>query len=379
MLKTLNSRLRPYSTQVSGDKVQRIISQIPIPKPQQAISSKEIVPSRAILEKAFSQAHSQTKLSISSTNFLTLVDQYIEATQEPESATEKLAQWHQNVLDQFDNNLEDIALVSKLLDTISRNKVMSLALYKVAADKGNHEGAFRLAKKLLEEGNGQNEAFSIITYLADNNHPDSMIYKAQAYMASKQYHIRARGIELLKQVNSPQASFMLGEAYRKTNVVRQDVEEAKRWHVRAAKGGVPASYFVLGNMLSKGLGTKNNKPDLPGALKMFELGAAAGHAESQYNAGMCYLQGTGTTKNADMAVDYLVLAAAQKFPVALLNLGKLFLEGAEVQRRVRRGRNYLHIAKECTKGVGDGFIGQQADMVLEKYAHLKDEKECVIL
>ncbi|KAJ2619164.1 Chitin synthase 4, partial [Coemansia sp. RSA 1290] len=300
MLKTLNSRIRPYSTlQVSGDKVQRIISQIPIPKPQNAISSKEIVPSRTILEKAFSQARSQKKLCISSTNFLALVDQYIEATQEPESASEKLAQWHQNVLEQFDNNLEDIALVSKLLDTISRNKVMSLALYKVAADKGSHEGAFRLAKKLLEEGKRESDAFSIITYLANNSHPDSMIYKAQAYMVSKQYHIRAHGIELLKQAaeSSPQASFMLGEAYRKTSVIGQDMEEAKRWHVRAAKGGVPASYFVLGNLLSKGLGTKDKKPDLPGALKMFELGAAAGHAESQYNAGMCYLLGTGTTKN----------------------------------------------------------------------------------
>ncbi|KAJ2847956.1 hypothetical protein IWW36_003578 [Coemansia brasiliensis] len=313
---------------------------------------------------------------------MSLVDQYIDTTRVSEDAEERLARWQRDVLEQFDNKHEDIALVSKLLDTISKNKAMSLALYKIAADKGNPEAAFRIAKALMkDEGDGERKGFGIIKSLAENNHPDSQIYIAHIYFASKKYHIRMRGIELLKRAaeHSPIAAFMLGEAYRKTNVGAQDVEEAKKWHVNAAKGGVSASYFILGNMLKNGLGTKDKKPDLSGSLEMFELGAAAGHAESQYNAGMCYLMGEGVAKDVNMAIDFLVLAAAQKFPVALLNLGKLFLEGVEVTRDVRRGRNYLNIAKDSTKNSGDGFIGQQADIVLEKYAHLKDEQQCVIL
>ncbi|KAJ1852278.1 hypothetical protein GGH12_005441 [Coemansia sp. RSA 1822] len=330
------------------------------------------------------QILSQTKVSISFDQLTTLAREFVAAHSDPSDTSVQLEAWRGRVMSEFSNSINDMCTVSRLLGKYSPDKAMAFALLKVAAECGDHDAAFNYGiqlsrgKIMIPGHNSIKAGILIIKTLSKLGHPMSQVTIAEIMFSSKDLNERTRGIEMMKKAaeGTPVACFKLGEVYRKTSVVPRDISLAKMWHIKSAKRGIAASYFTLGVILSTGEGVLDKKPDFAGALKMFELGAAAGNVESMYNAGMYHLEGKGTKKNAEMAVEYLVLAASQKFPIALLTLGKLFIEGAEVHRDLKRGRNYLAIAKEC--GGADGFIGKQADMVLEKHKHL-EQTQCIIM
>ncbi|KAJ2305187.1 hypothetical protein IWW55_002065 [Coemansia sp. RSA 2706] len=353
--------------------IQSAIARHPCPRAAASADIGTIIRNQRTLDKALATG----KLSIPAAQLVDLAQRYVDA-----NTTAQLEQWQDSVLPSFNLDITAIYHAARLFDLISADKGMAQALHKVAAEHGNADAAFAFGLALmrgqLRAPNGPAEGTRIVRALSDGGHPMSQIVVAEIYLNANAYARRAQGIALLEQAaaKSPVASYKLGEIYRRSDVVARDMDQAREWHVRAAKAGIADSYFHLGTMLASGEG-KKGASDLPGALRMYELGAAAGSVESQYNAGMCYLQGRGAAKNVDLAVEFLVLAAAARFPVALLNLGKLFVEGAEVPRDLRRGRNYLEIAKQCGGGA-DGFIGGEAEKVLEKHRHIK-EMQCVIL
>ena len=52
------------------------------------------------------------------------------------------------------------------------------------------------------------------------------------------------------------------------------------------------------------------------AVHYFKLAADRGHADAQYNLGICYYEGLGCEKSRDQAIEYLELAVRQKQPKA---------------------------------------------------------------
>jgi TPR repeat protein len=65
------------------------------------------------------------------------------------------------------------------------------------------------------------------------------------------------------------------------------------------------------NLLTEIMFAKGVEKNLEDAIWHFKLAAEAGHMEAQYNLGMSYLKGTGTSKNSEQALRYLEMASNQ--------------------------------------------------------------------
>ncbi|PIA15189.1 HCP-like protein [Coemansia reversa NRRL 1564] len=175
----------------------------------------------------------------------------------------------------------------------------------------------------------------------------------------------------------PAAAFKLADAYRKGSLAEGDIAAAIKWYTHAGKSGVVEAYFALGNMYSRGEGTSDGNPDYKAAFDMFEIAATRGNVESQYNMGHYYLEGKGVEKDPHLAAEYWGMAAAKRFPIALLNLGKLYAEGKELPQNIRRGKDLLNVAIECSGP--DGFIKSQAQSLLDRIEKQQRDTWCVIL
>ncbi|KAJ1726665.1 hypothetical protein LPJ61_005036, partial [Coemansia biformis] len=332
----------------------------------------DLVPQSAVLRRALDKA----KVSVSLERLEGLATGFLQANSARDVGPAMEA-WRRRVLSEFDGDMRSITVAANVCRQVSSDKSMAYALLKVAAEEGHANAAYHYSVLLgtlqISIPNGRNVGAQIIKRLAGINHPPSQIVLADRHFALGNHQA---GLELLHSAaqHSAVAAFKLGEVYRKASPA--DHEAAEHWYARAAERGLSDGYFMLGNMRSRG-DTSGGVPDYEAAFHMFEWAAAGGNAESQYNVGVYYLEGKGVERNPRLAAEYWAMAAAQRFPVALLNLGKLVAEGTEVPRDLRRARTLLTIAADCSGP--DGFIRDEATALLDRLDHVGKDTQCTIL
>jgi TPR repeat protein len=113
-----------------------------------------------------------------------------------------------------------------------------------------------------------------------------------------------------------------------------------------AKAGSPSAQTLLGVLLSRGLGVKQ---DLAAAADWYGLAGNAGDREALYALGQLYLDGQGVTKDPVKAADYFLKAADKGHPGAARELGYLLLEGKGEEKNAMLAAAYLRRAA----GFGD--------------------------
>lgn len=91
-----------------------------------------------------------------------------------------------------------------------------------------------------------------------------------------------------------------------------------------ARGGDAAAQTLLGMLLSRGLGVKQ---DFKEAAHWYEIAARNGDAEARYALGRFYLEGLGVPKDAAKAADYFEQAGEAGHSVAWRELAYLLLQG----------------------------------------------------
>ncbi|KAJ1894855.1 hypothetical protein LPJ66_004939 [Kickxella alabastrina] len=341
----------------------------------------DIVPSSQLLQKALSAAN----LGISQTKLMGLANRFVSINSTNADVSEPMEQWRKDVLDAFDSSLKDITRVAGMLVKLSNNKSLAFALYKVAAEEGYqnaaHYYAVILGTRSMKQKGGQSTSASIIRELVTAGHPPSYVVYADVLLAKATLESTLKAIALLERAAEAKlamASFNLGDIYRKGETIDKDYQKAAYWFAKAADQSAAEGYFMLGNMYSQGQATEDGKPDFEKAFVNFEKAALAGIVEAQFNVGGYYLEGKGVGKNANLAVEYWLMAAAKRFPIAALNLGKLFVEGKEVPKNIRRARDMLNLAIELTDP--EKIIEQHARALLAKLEHQKGKGDwCTIM
>ena len=113
-----------------------------------------------------------------------------------------------------------------------------------------------------------------------------------------------------------------------------------------AKAGSASAQTLLGVLLSRGLGVKQ---DLAAAADWYGLAGNAGDREALYALGQLYLDGQGVEKDPVKAVDYFLKAADKGQPGAARELGYLLLEGKGKEQNAMLAAAYLRRAA----GFGD--------------------------
>ncbi|KAJ1926820.1 hypothetical protein FBU59_007281, partial [Linderina macrospora] len=270
--------------------------------------------------------------------------------------------WRTTVLGVFHGDLKEITRAASLFAKLSPNKALAHALYKVAAEEGYQNAAYHYAVLLgtgtLQMAGGRAAGAQIIKELAQAGHPPSLMLLAETRVARGDASGARKLLENAASKGVAAAAFKLGSLLRDGKLgENQTAEAAIEWFEKAAKLGSPEGLFMVGTVHA-------GKEEFALALDYFERAAALGNVEAQYNVGLYYLQGTGCDKNAELAVEYWTMAAAERFPIAMLNLAKLLMEGKEVARDRKQARRLLEAAVEATDK--DGFIRDEATALMER-------------
>jgi uncharacterized protein len=108
-----------------------------------------------------------------------------------------------------------------------------------------------------------------------------------------------------------------------------------------AKGGDPTAQTLLGVLLSRGLGVKQ---DYAAAADWYKLAANGGDPEAMYALGQLYLDGVGVSQDPAKAAELFRTAADKDQPGAARELGYLLLQGKGVEKNPMLAAAYLRRA-----------------------------------
>jgi len=98
------------------------------------------------------------------------------------------------------------------------------------------------------------------------------------------------------------------------------------------------------------------------AFETFQRAAEQGHAESQFNVGLMYMEGVYVQKNPAMAADWFTKSAALGMPQAQYNLGVMFSKGLGVPRDQELARRWLGAAAAHGMAPARDMLGTLAPM-----------------
>jgi TPR repeat protein len=113
-------------------------------------------------------------------------------------------------------------------------------------------------------------------------------------LAFKFFHMAAEGGRVTSQS-------MLASLYSRGEGVDRDERMASAWSLRAAKGGAAVAQFRTALRYQFGIGY--DAPNIKEAVKWYQAAVAQGHADAQYNLGLCYDKGDGVPKNPGLALE----------------------------------------------------------------------------
>ncbi len=135
----------------------------------------------------------------------------------------------------------------------------------------------------------------------------------------------------------------------------KDYDSAVSCWSRAADQGLAASQYQLGLCYLDGLGVQANEQQ---AFKLFKAAAKGGWADAQAQLGECYLYGIGTKQDDSEAFQWLGKAAKQKCEAAYANLGLCYYNGYGTKVNYENAANYLRQAAENDNRQAQITLGQ---------------------
>lgn len=152
-----------------------------------------------------------------------------------------------------------------------------------------------------------------------------------AYSAYQRgYFLTAFAMALGQAENGdPIAQTLLGELLAKGLGVRQDFKEAAGWYKLAAAQGDPEALYALGRLYMDGRGLEK---DPARAAELFRQAGDLGQSTALRELGYLYLRGEGVEKDEYRAAAYLTRAANGGDSDAQFTLGGLFIEGIGVSQ-----------------------------------------------
>lgn len=171
-------------------------------------------------------------------------------------------------------------------------------------------------------------------------------------------------------VNSPEsiAHFEAGLEAANTN----NMPLAFKEFTQAAEKGHVYAQYNLGLMYEQGLGTSKNAKE---AVYWYNKSAEQGNSAAQFNLGVCYENGLGTSVDFDKANTWYRKASVQGDGLAVGNLGMLYIRGDGVNENKVAGVALLLMSttidpspqNQAKKNIS-ATKGLTADMVAEAQA-----------
>ncbi|EGV33747.1 serine/threonine protein kinase [Thiorhodococcus drewsii AZ1] len=145
----------------------------------------------------------------------------------------------------------------------------------------------------------------------------------------------------------------LGFIYLETNT-DQDNRKALRLFNKAAINGHAMAQYNLGVMYANGLGTTKDDRQ---AVEWYRKAAEQGNADAQNNLGVMYANGLGITKDDQQAVEWYRKAAEQGSADAQNNLGVMHSEGRGIELDQHQASHWFRKAAEQGHAAAQNSLG----------------------
>lgn len=169
-----------------------------------------------------------------------------------------------------------------------------------------------------------------------------------------------------------EAQYKLGLIYELGDLAPENLTEAFGWYIKAAKQGYIVAQYQVGQMLAQGRGVTENEEEaviwykkarqqgyFPAAINLtlirkqykdtftlYVLAANFGHPHAQKMLGLCYVEGIGTKKDMNKAIDWFEMSAIQGDTQSMLHLAIAFTEGGDIPQDFAIAYAWINLAVE---------------------------------
>jgi uncharacterized protein len=199
---------------------------------------------------------------------------------------------------------------------------------RAAAEAGDSEQQFKLAKMLYNEGfsavQDQDEAAEWYRKAAEQGHAEAQLSLSSLYLrgvgVEHSWVESANWVRKAAENGNLRAMFGMGHLYRDGQGVQQDPVESLRWFERAAEQGYACAQLQLWQMYSDGDVVKQDQPE---ATKWFSLACAQNDSDAQCMLAGLYIEGKRVPRDYKAAIKWLRMAAEQGDAEAQYQLGNL--------------------------------------------------------
>lgn len=152
------------------------------------------------------------------------------------------------------------------------------------------------------------------------------------------------------ELGYPRAEFFLGNMYEFGEGAPQDWATARDWYERAAQKGEVNSQMNLARILQTGRG---GFKDVEAAAFWYLQAATNGDEQAATNLAMMHLHGELKSPDMNLVIGLLEFAVTKLDGVACLELGRLYLEGREVEQSYENALIHLFLAEQLLKQGGN--------------------------
>ena len=216
--------------------------------------------------------------------------------------------------------------------------------FRELAERGNSRAQFALAKILLDDERGREEALNWFIKSSD--------------------------------LGNKMASHNIGMMYKDGNGVDKDIREAVKWFVKAAQQDNVESQTILWQIHNSSEFDEDLNEELKDVIKHWSSSAEKGNAFAQRNFAWKLLLGVELEQNASTAFELFLRAAEAGDSSARLQIGIMYKDGIGTDINIVEALKWLECSAEQKNYVA---IGTMARMFLNGEGVEKNQKKAFIL
>jgi len=262
---------------------------------------------------------------------------------------------------------------------VPKNPQLAYHYFKLSADSGNPESAYKCAKVLIHVLKSKNSD-EILYYL--NIAANSGIVEAQRDYSTLRFmnkgtdeemELADRYLRIAADQKDPIAMYEFSKMILDSPASESDKEQGLQMLREAATQGHVRANFVYGKKCIKGDCLEEDKDN---AINFIRVAAQGGDPQAQFLYGKLLLCGKLVDQNITEAIEFLELASKQKVKEASYQLGMIYLHGNGVNIDEKRAAKYMKQSVDYNYGPA---IKEYRQMLVEGKGVLKNPNQAFCL
>ena len=236
-----------------------------------------------------------------------------------------------------------------------QDRLVAIKDLETAAANNIHEAKFLLAHLIWQPGHefsNQARAIELFTSAANNGHLESQIFLGDHYGDSETAHFDANKsyeyFKLARLQSDTYAQYRIANFLLLGIGVQTDQSLGLRYLEQSANSGLAEAQYLLASLI---LNKKISGTDEE-ALSLFEAAATQGFKGAYAPLGTMYRMGIGTQIDLERLIHWYEMAAASGDPETQFELGMMYWTGNEILPDKAKARALLQASADNGLSVG---------------------------